>query len=539
MHRDLGTGDALTGQETVDAIEILWHCMDGDISGLTQEQVTVNCSATSSIEFNAGGYPDDDDGSLLCRVSATPTDDDFAAFRIVWTGQTYDAFSHVSHIAAGSIAPQCSARAGNPRFIEPDEAHAGVAQWWGLAIRDGADLFFIAGTMDPDLSANQAVCWRSKSAFQVYKLDAGHLRIATTAEKRTASLVVDPIASQNTNEVGFFYGIAHRESVSYTRESSYTSTYQIDNIQFPVTYSLGCVPAFVNKSTVVASCNTGAATPSGDVVADNIEPVEMRGFSATLTLATLPAWDVAIHSRALKEHHDAGYSYHGTGTTSNGVNVELWYTPCLRLTMFFDDGGACPAWVHILHSGTNYSADACEDADDPYFGDFGNGKATAPSFAGVSLRDYYRPCVSAFFNPLLAAAWFGSDCAGDINAGTVRNKDGIRGECQDLFPGEIEPVCVQGDLPNQLTWLTNCYSLDPIAIGYRRRVKDGYGFGSTGTCGSPSGTAYCDAAPDGSSRASVYCGISHLRSMGFTFGVDGILGGSTHTSGHFYVDITE
>ena len=207
------------------------------------------------------------------------------------------------------------------------------------------------------------------------------------------------------------------------------------------------------------------------------------------------------------------------------------------MTIRFDNGGPCPAWVNILHN-DEFSDDACEDPEDFGFGDNANGIATAPTFAGFSLRDYYRPCATLAFNPALSTLWAGSDCAGHLNEPTIRNVDGILGQCHGKAdPADPDPVCVQGLLPNQLDWMTNCYSLDPIAIGYRKRGKDAYGFGSKGGCGSA--TPLCDAAPDGVDRLSTYCGITHLKTMGFTFTADGILGSNDHVSGLFYLDITE
>ena len=539
IHRDLVTGEPLENQTTLDALELLWSCHDGDVSGLTQETVAINCTAETSVSVHDANAPGDTARSLQFSIYAEPSDDDFAALHIVWTGETFDAFKHLEHIAAGSLAVQCAARFRQPSSFTAGAFDQVANQVWGLVIRANDQLFVVHTLMGVGLGSGgspddeSAQCWRIKGSSAIRVIEGGHIRPATADELRAASLQVDPIASQATHEVGLFFGIVNN-GFGNTAAASYTATYQLDMIDFYSIYTLSCVAAFVNKNELTISC------PSTDAANSNVEPVEMRGFSATLDLTTLPDWDVLLHSRALQPHHDAGYAYVGSGvvTTALGdVTVNVWYTPCSRVTLLFDNGGACPAWVHILHSGNNYSQDACEDPDDPYFADNGNGKATAPTFAGLALRDYYRPCVSPEFNLLLDVPWFGSDCVDNLNESSTRRVDGIVGQCNDAFPGYADPVCVQGILPNQLYWMTNCYSLDPIAIGYRRRVKDGYGFGSLGGCGSS--TPYCDAAPDGQYWWNTYCGISHLKSMGFTFALDGILGAANHVSGHFYMDITE
>lgn len=557
IHRDLVTGEPLENQPTRDALEVLWSCHDGDLAGLTQETVAVNCSATASVVFNnSNADPADAPGCLQFSVEATPTDDEFAALHIIWTGESFDAFAHLAHIASGSLRLDCATRR-RPSSFDPNGelVHKafgplgqeffeyvgtypmGLTQAFGLVMRVGSTLFLIASNLGTAIDEGESLfptgCWRIGYATNISVLDGATIRQATTAELRSASLVVDPIANQGTHEVGFFFGIVS-ETTAYTRTArpSYTANYQFDMIDIYSLYDLNCVAAFVNKTDLTVSCPTE--------ILQNVEPVEMRGFSAKLTLTTLPDWDEALHSRAVQAHYDAGYSYLGTGTATTvlgDVTITIYYLPCNRLTLLFDNGGACPAWVFIRHYDT-YSEDACEDPDRTSFADDANGIATAPTFAGHSLRDYYRPCVSAAFNPLLSAIWAGSDCAGHLNESSIRRVDGIRGQCRGLAdPGDSEPVCVQGILPNQLYWMTNCYSLDPIAIGYRRRVKDGYGLGSLGGCGTT--TPFCDAAPDGASRLNTYCGISHLKSMGFTFALDGILGSSDHVSGHFYLDITE
>lgn len=562
IHRDLSTGEPLAGRETLDALESLWSCHDGDISGLTQETFTHNCTATASVSTHGANAPDDDPGCIQFSVEAYPTADDFCALQIVWTGKIFDAFAHLEHIAAGELRLDCATRRRpsdfdpNGEFVVIGEGPlaspiyeyvgtypVGLTQAYGIVMRISGTLFLVANTLGQAVDPEQLFptgCWRIGYADRIHVLDGGHIRLATTDELRAASLTVDPLASQDAHGVGFFYGIIRANDANgdfdpvlgHELRASYSAAYQFDMIDFYSIYNLSCVAAFVDKTDLTIS-----VPPE---IRQNVEPVEMRGFSATLSLTTLPDWDVLLHSRALQPHHDAGYAYVGSGMVTTGlgnVTVNVWYTPCARVTLLFDNGGPCMAWVFITHSDT-YSEDACENPDDNSFADNATGIATAPTFAGFSLRDYYRPCVSGEFNLLLSAIWAGSDCVDHLNESTTRRVDGIKGQCRGLVDAaDPEPVCVQGIHPNQLYWITNCYSLDPIAIGYRRRVKDGYGFGSLGGCGSS--TPFCDAAPDGSARLNTYCGISHLKSMGFSFPLDGVLGATSHVSGHFYVDITE
>ena len=70
FHRDLVTGAVPDApNELLDAREELWRCDDGDIDGLTQEQVFLNCSGTMSVETSTANSLDATPGSLRFRNS--------------------------------------------------------------------------------------------------------------------------------------------------------------------------------------------------------------------------------------------------------------------------------------------------------------------------------------------------------------------------------------------------------------------------------------------------------------------------------------
>ena len=505
FHRDLVTGAVPDApNELLDAREELWRCDDGNINGLTQEQVFLNCSGTMSVETSTVNSLDATPGSLRFRFTdITPDDgvDNFRAIQIVWTGQTFDAFSHVNHIAAGSLSAYAAGRQisfrespvwDGPNFILGDAQSTSSRTRWGIVSRKNGLLwlwssslsFFAANGASPD------TCWHPQATVNLKVIDGdGNYRSATTAELRAAGLTVDAIATQTTHDVGLFVMMYHEPEISqYTGlpisppiSDVASATIGLDTIGFYASYRLACTAAFVNVSTLTASMpdHTGQS---------NVEPYELRGMSCSLSLETAPVFDSSVHSPILQTVYDYGYFYRGTttaqtyragqGGTPETATVEIWYAPCRQLVCRLSVASvAYDAWFSIDHS-DEYSSDACTGS-----GDSANGHATSPTFAGLFQRDIWLPCQTLANGERLSVPWYGSDCVGRENETSYVTIHGIRGKCQQPMPGEADPVCTTGLNPNQLTQLTDCYSLDPIAIGYRRRITNNFTFGF-GPCGS-------------------------------------------------------
>lgn len=503
FHRDLVTGDVPAApNELLDAVEELWRCDDGDVTGLTQETVLVNCTGTASVSQYAGNGLDATPGSLRFEFDdIAPTADEFHAVQILWTGEIFDAFSHVSHIAAGSVAALATGRSQS--FSESPPVSGDWPSWvgpstsrtWGIAIRANGLLFLYGGAFgysDPLLFPPvEDRCWHSQQTTFARVLDgSGEYRLATIDELRAAGLTVDAIATQQTHEVGL-YVMLHRvdEFSQFTglpinppAASSVSAKIGLDTVGIYAQYRLACTAAFVNLSTLTASMpdHTGQS---------NVEPYEMRGISCPLTLESTPTWDEDLHSPILSTVYGTGYVYRGTttfttyragqGGTSETATLEIWYAPCVQLVgRVTVPSKTYDGWFSIDHS-DEYSSDACTGS-----GDSAAGRATAPTFAGHFQRDIRLPCQSAGVGDRLSVPWYGSDCAGRSNETSWVNIHGILGKCQQPMPGSSDPVCTTGLLPNQLTQLTDCYSLDPVAIGYRRRITNQFGLGGFGPCGS-------------------------------------------------------
>lgn len=496
-----------------DAIELLYSNRDGVIDGLTQETYTENCSAAGSA-YRLQPTADDELGCVRFKLTdILPSADEFSAIQIVWTGTTFDSYKHVDHIARGFLLADASVRGGAPSSSDYHEA--ALDPRWGVCVRANGLLFLMNGTMfgfgvdDPFRS--DIGCWHTTSTSTTIVLDgSGDWRIATTDELRAAGLLIDPLSTKPAEpyEVGVFFGLLSSPHYDAEPAESYDITADIDSLGVYAFYRIEEIVGFRDIDTLTASCPAHVGT-------SNIEPVELRGFTASLTLTTLPEWDFRQHPVELRAQHDEGYTYTGS-TTIDGIDVTVWYTPLIRLTLGFDDGGDCRAYVPIDHHGV-YT-----DRDPPgVSGDNSDGTATAPSFAGRVLRDVLVPGTGG---TLLGVAWYGTDCLDDLN-GDLNNKHGIAGTCQGVDVSEDIPVCIQGLVPNQLAWRTDCWSVDPIAIGYRRRVTDVFSAGGTMPAD------LCDPGPN----ATVH--FSRLKQMGLTFSLESSLG--VVTAGHFYIDITE
>ena len=546
-HRDLTTGDPHSEFENLDARELLWGTEAGDVAGLTQETITQNCTATGSAITKAGNGADDTDGLLRMAIEVTPTQRNFAALQVVWTGQTFDAFAHVSHIAAGSVAAYAAASRRLDTTFSPENMRSNLVGGtieptpvWGVVIRSGSTIL-VKLTPNPgatglDSDPTGHTCWRptdaaSNSPWRI--LADGKLSSAalSATEARAHGLTVDAIATQVTHtEVGLCFGIITGQTWDGDLDATYKSTYDFDTLNIYREYFIACPAAFTNLTTLYASMPAHSVT-------SNVEPVEMRGLSTALTLTSLSAWNSATDSNAVKSHHDNGYAYIGSRVVAlplGDVTVKYWYTPCVRLTMSFDQSSVfnCPVWVHINHS-DEYTDDDCDG-----YGDYSNGLVTAPTIVGYARRDFYWRCYNGSGTQhILDVKWYGVDCVDHPHQTSPTQVHGIVGECHGTDMGQTLPVCLEGNSPNQLTWATDCWSLDPIAIGYRRRVNNvsaRYG-GWSPSCGA--GADPCDFAPDGQYRFQRDCVLSFLEQMGFSFALEYIH--PVAEAGHFYVDITE
>jgi hypothetical protein len=502
FHRDLVTGDVPAApNETLDAVEQIWRCDDGDITGLTQETVLINCTGTAAVTSSNINGPDATPGSLKFTFDdIAPTADEFHAVQILWTGATFDAFSHVAHIAAGSLSVYGTRRNQSLSESPPVDSVAWPA-WgdrpatdsrWGVCVRvNGLIFFFSADIFGAFYFPFTDRCWHAQNSANTRVITAtGELRSPTTAELRAAGLTVDAIATQQTHEVGVCVILQRTDIVNGylgavtnpPAPSTVSAAIGLDTVGIYATYTLGCAVAFVNQSTLTLS--TPAHSGSS-----NCEPHELRGISVPLTLNTMPTFDSSIHSPILSTVYDHGYAYTGSttvatnqagqGGASETATVEVWYAPCRQLLMRFTvPSRTYDGWISIDHS-DEQSSDPCNGS-----GDTARGHATAPTFAGHFQRDIRLPCQSAGVGDRLSVPWYGSDCVDRSNETSWVSIHGIVGKCQQAMPGKPDPVCTTGLLPNQLPQLTDCYSLDPIAIGYRRRITNNFSFGGFGPCGS-------------------------------------------------------
>lgn len=543
FHRDLVTGAVPDApNEFLDAREELWSCHDGDLTGLTQETITQNCTATGSAVTHTGNGADEVNGYLrLAVANVVPTVKNFSALHVVWTGQTFNAFDHVEHIAAGSLRAYAAARRWRTDFTgESDRTNLfgsgiGPITVWGLVIRSGSDIL-VKLTPNPasgelfDQDGPNHRCWRPTSDGE-WKLlvDGNFTATLTTAQARQYGLTVDPIANQVTHEVGFCFGVVTgSDDWDGDLASSYSTSFDFDTLNIYREFYLNCVAAFVNLSTLHVSTPIRAASH-----VSNSEPTQLAGVSVELTLTTLPAFDASQHSNAMQSHHAAGYAYTGSTVISlppGDVTVTWWYTPCAKLTISFEqpDQYVGPVWVGISHS-DEYTYDLCDGS-----GDNAEGQVTTPTLVGWYFRDFYRVCQYTPGSEILDTTWFGNDCIDNPNQTSPTQKHGVVGECHGS--DDPLPVCLQGNLPNQLPWMTDCWSLDPIAIGYRLRVTDVYSAGGyVGPCSSVA-TDPADFAPDGVNQFQS-CRLTFLKNMGFGFALEAI--GDDRIAGHFYMDITE
>ena len=521
FHRDMTTGDPWPDDESLDGQEILFELFDGDTTGLSQETITHNCTVGAvTVSRVTGGFDDGQTGYLNIEladiVPDDPASDAFAALQVLWTGETFDAFAHKSHVARGALLCSGVQRHGAGNTIPL--GGSGSRPWMraGVIVRSNGLLFVTSLVVNamanfPGDTAPIDSCWDSLLTGATQVLENGILRNATVAELRENGLTVDPIATQKTHEVGFFFGLLPYNLVTPSGlADTYTVSWDFDTISIVARYFLDCEAAFCDLSQLTLSTPSHTGT-------SNVEPVELRGLAQTLTLTTMPAWPGDVSLIRLQAVYEHGYAYFGSFSVATGsatVAISVWYVPCDRLVFRFDDGGTCPLWIVIEHD------DVFSDDFPPgVSGDNASGTATAPAFSGGQLRDVKWPPNNKI-NTTLGVQWYGSDCVGLDCADGFRVVNGYTGKCcgSALPPGP--PTCVAGVLPNQLDWISDCYSLDPIAIGYRRRVSDVYVSGSPGNCTTaptgPSQTNVCDAGPGGAHDATTECTLTHLLAMGFS-----------------------
>jgi hypothetical protein len=541
-HRDLTTGDPHPTDNMLDGIELLWQCCDGDITGLTQETVTQNCTVETAEIIDRGS-------GLQARLHGiVPTaGKNFAAMQIVWTGQRFDAFAHKAHIAAGSLRLYGGEAQALP-LVDGQGHHFQVGFsdyepriYPGVVIRSGGLLFVITAAPFGETGVNgllngggvRDTCYDDLYPISSIRvLDNGALRAATLAELRDNGLTVDPVATQIDHEIGFCVVFAPTSDI-YTGDllDSYTVTWNFDQLTIAAYYALNCVVGFLDLPTLNLSspAHTGLS---------NVEPIEFRGVSTTLTLTESAKFSATtLEEIELALFDGAQYAFVGQ-FTAGSVTVDVWYLPCQRLTLRLSNGGTtCPLYVQIDHS-DGYSRDAGDGR-----GDDALGRATAPAFSGASLRDVkFPPPVNN--NQRLSLPWYGSDChdaASQPPTGLVI--DGVFGQCAGSHPTADPSTCVTGLLPNQLEWMTNCYSLDPVAIGYRRRITDNYGQLWQGeSCVdetfAPDGDGDCDTGHTSSFDKA--CNLHHMAAFGLS--VNGgfeFIGPGMAYALHLYFDISE
>lgn len=542
-HRDISTGDPHPEFNLLDARELLWGTDAGDLSGLTQETITQNCTANGSAVTRPGDGADEVAGHFRMSVTdVVPTVKNFSALHVVWTGQTFNAFDHIDHIAGGALVAHAAVSRRKPTTFTTDNmrtilfgANIEPVPVWGLIIRVGSTVL-VNLTPNPghvafDPDGNGTQCWRPTSTGGLWRtLIDGKISSSglTTAQARAYGLTVDPIATQLTHDVGLCFGIV-TSSDGWTGdlESSYSATYDFDTLNIYREYYLNCVAAFVNKTTLTVSTPVRAATH-----VSNCEPVELAGISATLTLTMLPEWDINLHPWGPQLHYDAGYAYVGSATVTlplGDVTITWYYTPCSRLTISFDQPSqyGCPVWVSIAHT-EEFTDDLCDGK-----GDNATGLVTAPTIVGWYYRDFYQLCDYSAGDEILDTTWFGIDCINNPHQTSPTKTQGVIGECHGS--DDPLPVCLQGTLPNQLPWMTDCWSLDPIAIGYRRRITNSYtGFGP----GCDEDLTPCDFEPGGAHYPVLSaCQFQFLQNMGFSFALESR--GNDRIAGYLYMDITE
>jgi len=565
-HRDLTTGSEYVHSQlgSIDGVDLLYSLHDGDVSGLTQQTLAVGCTA-GTVSVGVGGGVDtaftyEQPGGLRISLDGfVPTQKGFVFGQIVWTNETFNAADHTAHIAAGSLNTAITRRVtrGDVGLDSPGETPGYV---FGHAIKAPDDTVFLS--LVPILNdgpyqwtdTDRMRCWRGGNATGWMVVDAaGYLRDATVSELRDYGLQIDPLATSTTHEIGFWFGVASFSDdwSGAIDDYDYDCTVDLDDIGIHAIWRLDCITAFYDKTSLIASL-PAAFGASGS--AQNLGPIEMLGMTWSLARTTLPAYQHGTHPNVLSSLHDAGYCYTGQATASNGIDVTLWYLPCDRLVLQFHDDGTigCDTYIAVRHDDGTWS-EWSDRTGGSVIGEYGSGAATAPAIAGASLINFCvpphdHPCPDTITGlpDLSAVEWHGVDCLSAPPGGGYFNVDSHRMQCLGPDEGWDAPQCVQGLLPNQLPWLTDCYSLDPIAIGYRKRVSDLIGGSSSNgeLCTGPSATELCEAPvntgdPPIDHTGTPYCWGTRLALLGFTPNIDTlyIVGGSS--TYYFYLDITE
>lgn len=575
-HRDLTTGlqwdHPQINPDIIDGVDLIWSLNDGDVTGLTQQTIAIGCTAgTVTVGQGAGvssAFSYAAPGSLRIELSGfEPTQKGFCFGQIIWSGEHFNAADHVAHIAAGSLHTavtrkfQIGDTSLNRLYFGLSTAPAYV---FGHAAKAPDGTVFLSAVFDFDRGLlggwgddEKLSCWIGGNAtgWQVIDPTGGYLRAATADELRAYGLQIDPLTVNTTVEVGFFFGIASRSDAwtGNLSDFSYDCKVDVDDIGIHAIWALNCVAAFYGKATLTGSI-TNAFAASGS--AQNLAPIEMLGMTWSLSLTTLPDFVRGTHANTLEAMHDAGYCYTDTQSASNGIEVTVWYLPCNRLVLQFHDNGTvgCDVYIPIMHDAGTWSQWS-DGTGGSVVGEYGPGTATAPAFAGASeinfcVPPHNHPCPHQISGlpDLSSIEWHGVDCLSAPPGGNYFLINSHRIQCVGNFPGAPAPQCVQGLLPNQLTWMTDCYSLYPIAIGYRKRVQDligGNGWNGE-LCHDDFGTItnLCEAPvnfgnPPITHTGTPFCWATRLKLMGFTDQIDDLDVDHGQTTYYFYVDITE
>lgn len=579
-HRDLTTGEPYYwGAERLDdydGADLLWKNYDGQIAALDQETIAVNCAVGTAGASRVGdtfgkSNPDDDEpGSIeFTLTGVTPSSEGFVAGRIVWTTETFNAADHVAHIAAGSVAMTYARKVieADRQFHDytGDFTAAGPRHCVGFVLEapDGTRFFGPShGVSYPDLIWELEhskispqwppyKCWWGGVASSLQVIDAaGYFRTPTKTELRDYGLLIDPLTVNTTHKVGIFVALAafNDDWTDDPLESfDYDFRIRLDLIDIYAIWTLDCLAAFYQKQTLTGSVPNSYTGTN----VTNMCPFEMHGMVWDLELVELPAFVSGTHPNSLQVMHDDLYAFKATATSGTGGDITLWYLPCRTMVLQFHDRGelGCDTYVTISHDVAGfYWAEPDDGTGGSAVGDKGSGEATAPAGSGASMVNFYglNPNDEIFF-----VEWHGDDC---LNAPIPPPKlapaaHPMRLECLGPDAGWDPPQCVQGTMPNQLWWMTNCYSLDPIWIGYRKRTTNVIGGPTTNgeTCSpGPDQTNLCEAPVNVGSPAPGHFGTpvclqTRIETHGYTPNIES---DPTHVlwdaiTFYFYVDISE
>jgi hypothetical protein len=523
FHRDVSE----EWETSLDATERLHINRDGDATLYTFEDVEINCEITeASVVHEPIGYGTNP-GSLAARLRVVPSDPSFTALRHWWPndGASVDLWSHHEHLAYGTLYALYSTRHGVDRsdFGEGSFNLGRSTITEGYAYADGETqaLFgrVIKFTNDAseeillytfaELGTNQ--CWSVRNlpgnipsvitpvtpnVFYVLDPITGVFTEADDDIQLSAGLVRSLFAPRRDLTVGWVMCISSTWDTKALHQSEvepeYYASTMVTVLCQVASFLFNCVCAFYGKPQILASCSDDpdpAYFPN--TFLQNVEPVELRGFSLALDLTQYTEEPGSILSNPLWYVHTYGFAYYGIAVdafdsmqTGLPITVEIWYVPCVMLILAFSSSadGASPGdgypcgktYIHFEHK---------------HQSDFDDGFATQPSTSGFV--DVPVPIFGFTFR------YVGTECLDETG--------------HDFH--------------------TSCYSLSPINIGYVRNVKDEYSSGPFIIV--PCIDQPC-VEPGDFTR---YCGFRQMILAGLTFTQTS--GSGIPSVGRFYIDISE